>query len=243
MSSPFTRITPAVVLGTLLLVGLAGWGIWHSTETSQAAPAAEQRLLTFSGSGTAEIAPDGASITAGVTAVGRSADEAQDRASRKMRRLLDHMQGLGISDEQLETTEASVYEDWEDEGRFRASQSLEITVEDPARAGKLLGEATQGGADTVSGPAFALDDQRAGYDEALRSALADARAKADAAAAQMEARVLAVYAIGESNGEGGVPMYAEAAATTARDAAVDVPVEPGTQSVTMTVDVSFTYER
>lgn len=230
-------------LGALLVV-LAAWGIWSATDSaSAAAPSNEQRLLTFTGSGSAQIAPDSASISAGVSATGRDADSAQDAASRKMRALVAHMKSQGLDAADLQTTDATVSEDWERKGRFVANQSLSIRVEDPARAGALLGEATQGGADTVSGPAFGLEDQRAGYDEALRAAIADARAKADAAASHMDAEVRAVYSIGESANGSVVPMFGATTEARAMDAATPVPTEQGTQTVAITVQVSFTYER
>jgi uncharacterized protein YggE len=241
--SPALR-TSVIAIGALAIAVLVAWSVLRGSDsTASAAEPNEQRLLTFTGTGTAQIAPDSASISAGVTADGSSADEAQDAASRKMNALLTHLRGAGVAKRDLQTTDASVSEDWEHEGRFTASQSLTVRVANPDRAGELLGEATQGGADSVSGPSFGLEDQRAGYDEALRTAIADARAKAEAAASQMDARVRAVYSVGES-GSGGAPQPMYAAAGVAADAkAMTVPTEQGTQSVSLTVEVSFTYER
>ena len=236
--------TSLIAAGALLLLALAIWGIWRATDSaSAAAPSTEQRLLTFTGTGSAKIAPDGASISAGVSANGTSADAAQDAASRKMGALLTHMKAAGVEAADLQTTDATVSEDWERKGTFVATQSLSIRVDDPSRAGTLLGEATEGGADSVSGPAFRVDDQRVGYDEALRVAIADARAKAEAAAAHMDAEVLAVYSIGESGGGSIMPYAAGAMEATAMDSAMKVPTEQGTQDITMTVQVSFTYDR
>lgn len=235
---------PWIILVAAVIVAGVAWAIWQATGSASAAtPSAEQRLLTFTGTGTAQIAPDTASISAGVSAEAASADAAQDAASRRMRALIAHMKGAGLEAADLQTSDVSVAEDWERKGRYVANQSLSIRVTDPARAGALLGEATQGGATTVSGPAFALEDQRAGYDEALRAAIADARAKADAAASHMDAKVDAVYSIGESTGGGDVPVLARAMEATAGDAALKVPTEQGTQDVTITVQVSFTYDR
>jgi len=227
-----------------VLALLVAWGIWSGSDSASAAPAStEQRLLTFTGSGSARVAPDSASISAGVSVTGNDADSAQDAASRKMQALIIHMKGAGLAAADMQTTDASVSEDWERKGRFVANQTLSIRVEDLARAGALLGEATEGGADTVSGPSFGLEDRRAGYDEALRTAIADARAKAEAAASQMDAEVRAVYSIGESTGGGGVMYGAMEATTASMDAATKVPTEQGTQDVSVTVQVSFTYAR
>lgn len=244
----YARRSPArfslIALGALALALLVAWGIWRTSESAAATPpSTEQRLLTFTGTGSVQIAPDSASISAGVSASGSSADAAQDAASLKMRALVAHMKAAGLGADDLQTTDASVSEDWEREGRFAANQSLSIRVEDPARAGALLGEATQGGADSVSGPAFGLEDQRAGYDEALRTAIADARAKADAAASHMDAEVREVYSIGETDRGGAVPIFEGAPTATAMDSATEVPTEQGTQVVSLTVLVSFIYDR
>ncbi|MCW2924375.1 MAG: hypothetical protein JWM98_1779 [Thermoleophilia bacterium] len=231
----------ALAVGALL-----AWAVWSGSDSeASAAPAGGQaRLLTFTGTGTAHVQPDGASISAGVSTKGASADAAQDAASRRMAALVKHLRSVGVAKQDLQTSDASVNEDYEHEGRFSANQSLTIRVRDVDRAGELLGEATQGGADSVSGPAFSLEDQRAGYDEALRTAIADARAKADAAASHMDATVRSVYAIGEAGSTGErIPMLAATAGMATDAKAVDVPTEQGTQDVTLTVEVSFTYDR
>jgi uncharacterized protein YggE len=233
--------TAATIGGVLLIAAALAIVAWRTTGEAAAVPAAQQRLITFSGTGTAKLAPDSASISAGVSTTGSSADEAQRKASVRMERLVKHMKAQKLDSSQLQTTDASVYEDYEHKGRFQASQSLTITLDDPARAGELLGEATAGGADTVSGPSFGLDDRRAGYDEAMRVALADARAKADAAAALMGTKVDGVYAIGEAGMTGRPqPMFSERATMAGADAQ-SVPVEAGTQDVTIGIEVSFTY--
>lgn len=229
--------------GAMLAASLLAWSSVRGTDVAVATAPTEQRLLTLTGTGSAQVSPDSATISTGVTATGSSADEAQDAASRRMGRLVAHMKRVGVTSADLQTSDASVYEDWEREGRFRANQSLEITVDDPGRAGALLAAATAAGADTVSGPSFGLEDQRAGYDEALRVAIADARAKADAAASHMGAEVRSVHSIGETNGVDAGPLYAATTAVTADGGGADVPVEEGRQSVTMNVEVSFTYAR
>lgn len=198
-----------------------------------------QQLLTFTGTGSAQVAPDKATLQVGVRTSGTSADEALDAASEKMRVVIRRIKDQGLDDEQLQTSDVSTYEDHEREGRFWASQSLTITLDEPERAGTLLGEATDAGADTVHGPAFGLEDQRAGYDEALRQAIADARAKAEAAASHIDADVGAVVSINEPDHVGGPGPMTTAAAADARTE--EVPIEEGTQTVTMTVEVSFSH--
>ena len=66
-----------------------------------------------------------------------------------------------------------------------------------------MAAATEAGADSVDGPSFSLDEQSAAYRDALRGALADARSKADAAAAAMGVHILGTTTISENSGGGG----------------------------------------
>ena len=117
---------------------------------------------------------------------GASSDAAQAVASDKMKAVLAALRvarlGASSADADLVTQGVSTSRDWEHEGRFVSDQSLSVTIHDPARSGAVIAAATAAGADSVDGPSFSLDQQSAAYRDALRSALADARSKADAAA-------------------------------------------------------------
>jgi len=65
---------------------------------------------------------------------------------------------------------------------FVARNSLELRVDDIARAGEVADAAVQAGATSIDGIRFDLKDRAAVEREALRLAVADARARAEAAA-------------------------------------------------------------
>jgi uncharacterized protein YggE len=92
----------------------------------------------------------------------------------------------------------------------------------------------------VNGPSFSLDQQSAAYRDALRSALADARSKADAAASAMGVKILGTTTISESSGGGGPVMYAADAAGKAASSAP--PVQIGPVTVSAQVSVTFVYD-
>ena len=123
------------------------------------------------------------------------------------------MDEVRITDDDLQTQGVNTSRDWEHEGRFNSDQSLGVTIHDPAKAGAVISEATAAGADSVDGPSFSLDEQSAAYRDALRAALADARSKAEAAAAAMGVRILGTSTISENSGGGGPIMYAAADAS------------------------------
>ena len=142
----------------------------------------------------------------------------------------------------MTTNSSSTYQEY-DSKKWRAELSLNVKVRKIDDAGKLLTAANEAGADGVGGPSFSVDDSRAAYASALRQAIEDARAKAEAAAAQMGVKVGGVVSVDDQGGAGPAPMFAAEAQKASADsgAASPVPVSPGTQEIGATVTVVFTY--
>jgi uncharacterized protein YggE len=241
-------LTLAVALALALALSLRGGsGPETAFAAAAAAPGAaiapDQRTLTFSGSGNVQLQPDTALVNVTVHGTGDSSDAAQAVASDKMTAVLAALRALDsvkLSDQDLVTQGVSTGRDWEHEGRFVSDQTLSVTLHDPAQAGEVMAAATKAGADSVDGPSFSLAEQSAAYRDALRSALADARSKADAAATAMGVHILGTTTISESNGGGGPIMYAADAAGKAASSAP--PVQIGPVTVSAQVTVTFAYE-
>jgi uncharacterized protein len=240
----------ALVIALSLALALSlrgGSGSGTAFAAATAAPgsaiAPSDRTLTFGGSGQVELQPDTAVIGVSVHGDGTSSDDAQAVASEKMKAVLAALRSLDsvhIAAADLETRGVNTSPDWEHEGRFVSDQSLSVTLHDPAQAGEVMAAATKAGADSVDGPSFSLAEQSAAYRDALRSALADARSKADAAAAAMGVHILGTTTISESNGGGGPIMYAADAAGKAASSAP--PVQIGPVTVSAQVTVTFAYD-
>ena len=92
----------------------------------------------------------------------------------------------------------------------------------------MIAAATAAGADSVNGPSFSLAEQSAAYRDALRGALADARSKADAAAAAMGVKILGTSTIAENSSGGGPIMYAGRRRVQVPDSAPPVKIGPVT---------------
>lgn len=204
-------------------------------------PGALAPFLRFSGTGTVTVKPDIASISASAQATADSSAKALEDASARMERVIAKMKELGIAEDDLRTDQASTYQDYESK-RWTAQQSLTITVREIDRAGEILTAANAAGAQNVNGPGFSVEDQSAAYREAIGRAMADARAKAEAAAAQMGVRVLGVVSVDETGGSQPPIMYDRAAAESAAgDGGGAVPIQQGTLDVVMSLVVVFQY--
>jgi uncharacterized protein YggE len=221
--------------------GGGGEGLTPQAQAASVAPAAQQlpSFLRFSGTGTVQVKPDTASISFNTNGENSDKSAAVNEASAAMRRVIAAMSKNGVSHKDLQTS-ADVYHDTT-RGVYVASQSLQVTVRDVKAAGKLVAVGLNAGADNSSGPYFSLTDQNTGYDAALRDAVANARAHADAAAALIGAHVTGVISVDDTTSQSPEPYYYGKMALAATDAVGPIPVENGTQQVAATVTVVFSY--
>jgi uncharacterized protein YggE len=203
------------------------------TTSQQMAP-----YLRFTGTGTVRVKPDTASIS--FTTSGENSDKsaAVNQASTDMRRVITAMQRHGVKRGDLQSN-MDVYRDTS-RGVYDASEYLQVTVRHIADAGKVVAAGLNAGADSSSGPSFSLSDQNAGYAAALREAVTNARAHAEAAALLVGAHVTGVISVDDSSTPVGQPFYGQGFAAT--DAlAAPVPVEHGSQQVSVSVTATFSY--
>jgi len=203
------------------------------------------RTLQFTGSGDVKMQPDTAVVNVTVHGSGATSDAAQGVASDKMNAVLQALRSLDsvkLSDSDLVTDGVNTSPDWNNKGSFVSDQSLAVTIHDPARSGTVIAAATAAGADSVNGPSFSLADQSAAYRDALRSAIGDARSKADAAAEAMGVKILGTTSVSENGSSGGPIMYAAADSVAAgKVASTPPPVQIGPVDVSAQVTVTFVY--
>jgi uncharacterized protein YggE len=239
----FGAAVAAALVSVFALARSGGGGDGLTPQAQAASTAPLQQLspfLRFSGTGTVQVKPDTASISFNTNGQSSDKAEAVNEASAAMRHVIAAMTHHGVSRKDLQTS-ADVYHDTT-RGVYVASESLQVTVRDIKGAGKLVAEGLNAGADNSSGPYFSLTDQNPGYDAALRDAVTNARAHADAAAALIGAHVTGVISVDDTTGQSPEPYYYYGAAVLDAARAVGpMPVEHGTQPVSATVTVVFSY--
>jgi uncharacterized protein len=195
--------------------------------------------ITVVGTGTADVVPDVADWSFGVRSQGATASEALESNASAMKAVLGALGDAGISKGDLQTTEVSLYPETADDGRtvtgYSASSTVTATVRTLGDAGKVVDAAVRAGANDVYGPNLHPSDTDAQYREAVDKAFDDARAHAEAIAAKAGVSLGAPVAIVEGGGyvPGPVMAYDRAAAAEV------APVEPGTQTVSASLTVTF----
>jgi uncharacterized protein len=226
-----TRILPIaglLLLGaTLVAVALPG---------AATSAAADPAGITVHGTGSVESVPDRAELSFGVESQGATARAALAANAAEMRRVLAALRSAGATNVKTQYVSLSPrYGERNEAQGFNATNSVSATVRDISRAGAVIDAAVAAGANQVYGPSLSRGDQTALYRQALKAAVDDARATAQALAAASGLSLGRVTAIVEG---GGAPQPLPFGAAD-KAMAESTPIEPGTNEVTATVSVTF----
>lgn len=213
-----------------------------------AAPAvAEGSVIVTTGEGVVKLAPDRAWVSVAAETRARSPRDAQRANAEAMSAVLDKLKGAGLPADAIRTSGYDLQPEFDyANGKqtlrgYVARNAVEVRVDDIGRVGEIIDRAVGSGATSVSGVRFDLKDRAAADREALRRAVADARGRADAAAAGANLRVDRVVRIEEQRGfvQEPRPMMTMRQAATVIDAAP--PIAPGELEVraivTMTASI------
>ena len=200
------RLLP-LALATVVLLAVAALAGIARPEAAHGELATPDTVTT-TGHGTISAVPDEATVSAGVHTQAASASDALDRNAK-------------LQNDQGQVT------------GYTADNSVSAKTK-VAGAGALLDAAVAAGANTVSGPTLDVGGRDALYRDALKKAVADARAKAEALAEAGGFGVGQVSAVTEQSAGAPGPVFDALAAKSS-----GTPVEPGTQDVAADVTVTF----
>jgi uncharacterized protein YggE len=192
------------------------------------------RTVTVTGSATATARPDRATLSLGVQSRRPSAQRALSVVDERAATLVSAMRDAGARDEDLRTTGLNL---WFDQSEREYVASYNVNVIAPADdAGRFIDAATEVAGDelTMNGISFSVEDPSAVIAPLRELAVADARAKAEVLAAAARGTLGPVVTIVEGGGGGAVPVVRAGARM-----AMAAPIEPGTESLSLQVTVTF----
>lgn len=225
----------------------AAWSLPLVLLSLTGAAAADEMLrsVTITGAGEVSRAPDMATMSIGVTTIGKTAAEALSANSTLQSSVIETLKGAGIAASDMQTSGLNIGPQYppsrddkaEKMQSFHASNMLQIRIHDLDNLGALLDEAVTSGATDFGGLSFGLADRRDAEDEARKLAVADARKKAELYAAALGLKLGPVLHLRESNGYSGQPMM-----EYARSAAMAPPVETGELAIAAQVSVEYALE-
>ena len=246
----FVRRAVAVGATTLATVSLlVGAAAPASARTTRQRAAADTGTTTDSSrtivaTGTARVrgTPDVLTVNLGVTSRGHTVGEALDRNNAAARKVLDVLLDAGVDKKDLQTTNFSIGPIYGDNANdiqgYQVSNIVVAQLRDLDKAGSLLDKAAQAGGDdvVVRNVSFDIDDTSDLVSAARADAVKRARNQAEQLAAAAGVQLGDVLTISESSQDVGPVLAAPEAADRA---ASTVPIQSGSQELTVQVSVVF----
>ena len=189
-------------------------------------------VVVTSGEAVVRHAPDRAFMTVTVEARAKSPRDAQRQNADAMTAVQQRLTLARVPKDAVRTLGYDLEHEFDfRQGRrvpreFVARNALEVRVDEIARVGELLDVAVQGGATSVSGVRFDIQDREKVERDALRLAVVDARSRAEAAAAGAGRTVDRIIKIEDAR-DSPVRTIARPMMTMKAAEAPQTPIEPG----------------
>jgi uncharacterized protein len=248
-----------ISLTVVYLLGVARSGAPFAAASTSAANTSSTQPSTIAGVGgagitvgsTAEVTgtPDTLRLDLSVTATGPSVSSALKKANGTAGAVQTSLLGNGVAKKDLQTSGLNINPTYTSVkgGKVRVtgyqvSQSVTAKMRDLSRTGDAIGEAVAAGGNAVrvNGISLDLEDTGALVTRARDKAFADAKAKA-AQYAKAAGRSLGdVESIAENVADGSPRNgTSPASASALTGLSASVPIQPGSQAVSVTVTVVF----
>ena len=205
--------------------------------------------LDVSGQGTVDRSPDQAVVTLTIVTNDDNATRATSANNTTYNNLVTRVRALGVDPAAIKTTSyfltynqrpAQPNPQFQQRYGFVVSRGVAITTTRTDQAGALVDAAVAAGVSDINGIAFGLRDNRAAYRSALDAAVADASAQAQALAAASHVRIVRILSIAAGSAPSPRPIQFSRVAPMMAAAAVPTDVQPS--ALTVTANVSVTYE-
>jgi len=232
---------------TALALAAAALPVAAAAQTAPAAAIAGTRLDVVA-TGEVTRIPDIVRIGAGVVTQAPTAVEALRQNAVRIERVRAALARAGIAARDIQTSTISLQPDYAYEQNqpprltgYRASNEVSVRFRDIAESGRILDALVAEGANQINGPNLGIDRPEAALDEARVQALANARARAELYARSLNMRVRRVLLVSET----GMAMPPPTPVMMMRgraDSAAETRIEPGEQTLTVTLTVSFELE-
>jgi hypothetical protein len=177
--------------------------------------------------------PDRAFVTISVETRAKNPRDAQRQNADAMTAVQQRLAQARLGSDAIRTTGYNIQQEFDlIQGKrvpreFVARNGLEVRVDDVGRTGEILDSVVESGATSVSGVRFDLKDRDNAEREALKLAVTDARARAEAAVSGAGRSIDRVLRIEDSRAGIGPPRPMEMGAATFAQRAAPTPVEPG----------------
>ena len=216
-----------------------------------AADISQGGMVSVTGTGMVDMAPDMAVISAGVETRAKEAQQALQDNNTKMQALFAELEKAGIAKKDIQTDNFNIhpeitYPQRTKSGEHRAPKIVGYVVNNRVGVkirklesiGSVLTALVGASANNMSGLQFGVSDKKGLMEKARKAAIADARKKADLYATELGTSVKRLVTLNEGGGyQPPAPMMMRTAKAEMMDASV--PVAEGTMSMSITVTTKW----
>lgn len=244
------------ILGITLVFALAGGVLSQAnpstvsaaplSQTGQTSQNSTERSLSVSGSGSVNVVPDTAIIQLGVQTQADTASQALSENSDQMNGLINALKSAGVASQDIQTQQIQLQPVYQQNNNqqsqttpkvigFSASNIVQVTDRNLANMGDLLDAAVSAGGNRIDSIRFQVSDPQTALDQARENAMNDARHKAEQLASLAGVQLGQVVTINETSSTPPSPVVVSAV----REQAAGVPVQPGTESIQVNVQVTW----
>lgn len=207
----------------------------------------EENTINVQGNAELTVDPDEAEVWVGVSFVNDTAEEAQNKVNKVINDVIDGLRYKGFTEDNMETTQLSLYEEysWDDGTRksigWRATQTLKVKTSDMNKVGTIVDVAVNNGANQIENINFGLSEEKEQEykKQALTEAAKNAKEKAETIADSLGVRLGKIKTVSESNYY--YAPYRYAMAEAAGDAAIKEATEVMPSDVTVTANIAIVY--
>jgi len=230
-----------------LVLGACAICVVSSSDVAAVDASGPQAQIVVTGEGTVTVAPDLAQVRGGVSTRARTVKEAADTNSRTMAAIIDKLVEAGIERKDIQTSEFSIQPVSASADSYSAQKLVGFNVSNQVTAkirtiekvSDMLDRMIAAGANNVWNVEFLVADPSKALDEARRSAIADARRKAELYANAAGVALGPVVSVTEQGTTvpGPVRMRAEIAPNAAP------PIAAGEDTLRVSVSVGFAIGR
>lgn len=205
---------------------------------------------TISGSASSEVkfVPDRATVRISVQTRATTAAAAASENATKQNAVLSALRSLGIPNEQLSTADYSVSPEYRYEQNkspvlvgYTVTNTILADVRDLKLLGKVLDASLSNGANMISSLDFYASNTDAARQKAVGDAVTKARAEAEVAARAAGGQLGGLMSLNINGGSPMPPPSPPRPMMADRLAAASTPINPGEQSLTVTVFASWKF--
>ena len=193
----------------------------------------QEPVVVTVGEATVRRPPDRAFVTISVETRAKSPRDAQRQNAEAMTAVQQRLGQARLGNDAIRTTGYNIQQEFDFvQGKripreFVARNGVEVRVDDVARTGEILDSVVESGATSVSGVRFDLKDRDGAEREAVKLAVADARARAEAAVSGAGRSIDRVLRIEDSRDGGIGPPRPVMMNYAAAERSAPTPIEPG----------------